>query len=236
VSTSTSPRPTATSLTPGGTTTYTIGVTNAGPNDVAGVTVTDPEPPGITFGAWTCVPTGGAICGSGSGPVNDIVTIPNGGSITYTVPASIALNAPGPVVNTVTLGISGAVINTGNNSATDTDPLAPLLGKTIVPNTIGVGGTSSITLTLANNNNVPISLTSPLSDTMPAGVTTTTANTGTCGGVTVTATTINMASGSAIPSGGCTIVVGITSSTVGMVTNTTSALQATSGIPPRRRR
>ena len=43
------------SLTPGGTTTYTIGVTNAGPNDVAGMVVIDNPPAGVTFGAWTCV-------------------------------------------------------------------------------------------------------------------------------------------------------------------------------------
>lgn len=51
---------------------------------------------------------------------------------------------------------------------------------------------------------------------------------GTCQGVTATATSITMPSGSTIPPGGCTIVTPITSSTVGAVVNTTSAL-ATSG-------
>ncbi|MCC6194444.1 MAG: DUF11 domain-containing protein, partial [Burkholderiales bacterium] len=220
------------SLTPGGTTTYTIGVTNSGPNDVAGVTVTDNPPPGVSFGAWTCVAAGGAVCGSGSGPISDIVTIPVGGSITYTVPASIAQSAPGPVANTVTLGVPGSVINTGNSSATDTDPLEPTLGKAIVPATIAVGGASTLTLLAGNNNNVPITLTAALVDAMPAGVTTTTANTGTCGGVSVTSTTITMASGEAIPAGGCTIVVGVTSSTPGTVTNTTSTLQTSTGTAP----
>ena len=156
------------SLPPGGTTTYTIVVTNSGPNSVAGLLVLDNEPAGITFGNWTCVAAGGATCGSGPGPINDTVTIPNGGSITYTVPASIALNAPGPVVNTVTLGVPhGSVINTGNSSATDTDPLEPTLGKSIVPATIPVGGASTLTLLLGNNNNVPISLTAALTDVMP---------------------------------------------------------------------
>ena len=59
---------------------------------------------------------------------------------------------------------------------------------------------------------------------MPAGVTTTSGNTGTCAGVTVTPTTITMAAGSTIPPGGCTIVVTITSSTPGTVTNTTGSL------------
>ncbi len=54
-------------------------------------------------------------------------------------------------------------------------------------------------------------------------------NQGTCSGVTVTATSITMASGSAIPPGGCTIVVPIASSTSGTVVNTTSALSTSGG-------
>jgi uncharacterized repeat protein (TIGR01451 family) len=51
-------------------------------------------------------------------------------------------------------------------------------------------------------------------------------------GVTVTATTITMASGATIPAGGCTIVVAITSSTPGTVTNTTGPLQTSGGTAP----
>ena len=119
------------SVVPGGTTTYTIGVSNAGPNDVAGLVINDPPPPGVTFGVWTCVATGGAFCGTGSGPIVDIVTIPNGGSITYTVPATIAPNVVGTVTNTVTAIVPGSVINTGGTTATDADPVAPVTSLAI---------------------------------------------------------------------------------------------------------
>ncbi|MFO1322819.1 MAG: hypothetical protein U1F15_02035 [Burkholderiales bacterium] len=222
-----------TSLTPGGSTTYTIVVGNAGPNTVAGMGVNDTPPTGVTFGNWTCSTTGGAVCGgSGSGPIADFVTIPVGGTVTYTVPASIALNAPGPITNVVNLGVPGSVINTGTTTAQDSDPLQPTLGKSIAPPTIAVGGAATLTLVLGNNNASPIALTALFTDNMPPGVTTTTANTGTCGGVTVNPTSITMASGSAIPSGGCTIVVGITSSTPGAVTNTTGTLTTGTGTAP----
>ena len=55
-------------------------------------------------------------------------------------------------------------------------------------------------------------------------------NLGTCPGVTMTATTITMASGSAIPPGGCTIVAPVASATSGTVVNTTSSLQTSGGI------
>jgi uncharacterized repeat protein (TIGR01451 family) len=94
------------------------------------------------------------------------------------------------------------------------------------------GGTATLTLTLGNPNATPRALTAAFTDPMPAGLTTTSGNTGTCTGVTVTPTTITMASGATIPAGGCTIVVTITSSTPGTVTNTTSALQTDGGTSP----
>ena len=51
--------------TPGGTATYTIVVTNAGPSAANSVTVTDTLPAGVTLAAAaTCVPTGAATCGA----------------------------------------------------------------------------------------------------------------------------------------------------------------------------
>jgi uncharacterized repeat protein (TIGR01451 family) len=359
-----------TSLTPGGTTTYTIGVSNAGPHDVAGLAINDTPPAGVTFGAWTCTPSGGATCGSGSGPIADIVTIPVGGAIAYTVPATIAPAAVGSVTNTVVVTVPGSVINTGNTSATDVDPLvpvtslavgkddgsptyqpglgatyaipitnggpsdatnvvvtdtfpagvtqagpivctpigigascgtvsnlgtgftlagayvpaasgsglaltvpvnfsaaltapsitnavtvtnlassgpgssasasdtntllllAPSLGKGIAPATIAAGGSATLTLTLGNPNAAPLTLSANLIDTMPAGITTTGANTGTCTGITVAPNSVTMLAGSAIPAGGCTVVVAITSNTPGTVTNTTGALTTNGGVAP----
>ena len=46
-----------TELLPGSATTYTITVTNQGPDAVTGATLTDTAPAGLTFGNWTCVAT-----------------------------------------------------------------------------------------------------------------------------------------------------------------------------------
>ena len=51
--------------TPGGTATYVIVVSNAGPSAAGSVTVTDSLPPGVTLSAAaTCVPAGAATCGA----------------------------------------------------------------------------------------------------------------------------------------------------------------------------
>ncbi|MFO1305774.1 MAG: hypothetical protein U1F54_18760 [Burkholderiales bacterium] len=220
-------------LVPGGTTSYTVGISNSGPNAVSGLVVNDAPPPGITFTAWVCNASGGATCTPvGSGAIADTVSIPSGGAISYTISAAIASNAPGPVNNQVCVVVPGTVINTGNTCANVSNALAPTLGKTIAPPSIGLGGAATLTINVGNNNSTPIALSAPFTDGMPPGVTTTTGNLGTCGGVTVAATSLTMASGSAVPSGGCTIVVGITSSTPGTVTNTTGALSTTVGTAP----
>jgi len=113
---------------PGGTLTYTITVTNNGPSDALGVSVTDNIPAQFTSWTWTCTAQSGGASGcDGYGPGNanfsDTVNLPAGASITYTVSASVASSATGNLVNTVSveppLGVTDP--NSGNNTASDTD-------------------------------------------------------------------------------------------------------------------
>ncbi len=113
--------------TPGGTVIYTIEVTNAGPSAVTGVVFTDNIPAQITSWTWTCAPGLGATCTTGpvtsAANYSDVVSIPVGQKITYTVVATISGAAVGPMVNTATI-TSPALIpdpNPANNSATDID-------------------------------------------------------------------------------------------------------------------
>ncbi|GHB58136.1 FG-GAP-like repeat-containing protein [Persicitalea jodogahamensis] len=117
-----------TTATPGGSVTYTITASNAGPSSVVGATVADTYPASLTGVTWTCVGAGGGTCtASGSGNLNDAVNLPSGGSVTYTISANISPSAttPGTLSNTATVtapqGVSDP--NSNNNSATDTDNL-----------------------------------------------------------------------------------------------------------------
>src|SRR5208282_6680332 len=124
--------------------------------------------------------------------------------------------------------------NDGNNAAAASatltvNPDPPTLGKAFAPTTILAGGTSTLTLTLGNVNPTAATLLAVLTDTLPAGMTIATPNglAGTCTTASVTAApgsgSITYANGASIPSGGCTISVSVTSSTIGAATNTVAA-------------
>ncbi|MEP7328719.1 MAG: DUF11 domain-containing protein, partial [Betaproteobacteria bacterium] len=214
----------------GGSATLTITLGN--PNSIAitlTAALTDPMPAGVTTTSGNTGSCAGVTVASTS------ITMPAGTSIppgSCTIVVTITSSTPGAVTNT-----TSGLVTTGGSAPPASAPLtvtatASTLGKTIVPATIPVGGTATLTITLANPNGVPLTLASPFTDTMPAGVTTTSGNTGTCADITVTPTVITKASGSPVPIGGCTIVVTITSSTPGSVTNVTSTLETQLGSAP----
>ena len=112
------------SINQGGSLTYTIVVSNAGPNAATGATVTDNLPASLTGVTWTCTASAGSSCpASGSGNIAASVNLANGGSATFTVSATLSATATGNLVNTATVAAPASVIdpNAANNSATDTD-------------------------------------------------------------------------------------------------------------------
>ena len=105
----------------GSTVDYTLTVSNTGPSTASGATVTDNLPAGLTNATWTCVGAGGGTCAaSGAGNVNDVVDLPAGASVTYTLTATV--NAPGTLVNTASVTAPAGVTeaNTANNTASTT--------------------------------------------------------------------------------------------------------------------
>jgi len=82
--------------TPGDTATYSITVSNAGPDPVVGAAINDVLPAGATLSApWTCVATGGscaAASGGAPGQQNISVTVDlaAGGQATITVPVAFS--------------------------------------------------------------------------------------------------------------------------------------------------
>jgi uncharacterized repeat protein (TIGR01451 family) len=158
--------------------TYTIVAANtAGPSTATSVTVTDTFPATLTC-TWTSVAAGGATGNdaSGSGNISDSgITLPVGGSVTYTATCGIAASATGSLANTATVSSPIADLVSGNNSATDTDTLTPQADLSITK-TDGVGtavpGTSVVYTVVASNVSGPSTATSvTVTDTFPAALT-----------------------------------------------------------------
>ncbi len=112
-----------TTLTPGGPTTYTITLANAGPNNSPAVAVTDPVPTGFGSATWTCSP--GCTPASGSGAINTSVNLPSGATATLQLTGTVAPDSTGTLANTATVQNSPGVGGTSTLTATDTDQLAP---------------------------------------------------------------------------------------------------------------
>jgi uncharacterized repeat protein (TIGR01451 family) len=152
----------ATTIAAGGTTTYTVVVSNTGPSDAIGASVTDTLPAAFTGASWTCLATGGGTCtASGTGNISDSVDVPAGATLTYTVQAALSGSASGTVTNTATVsaGAGETDTNPGNNSASDSDTItggpppanADLsITKTDGVTTITAGATMTYTIVLSN--------------------------------------------------------------------------------------
>ncbi|NKI34838.1 DUF11 domain-containing protein, partial [Wenzhouxiangella sp. XN79A] len=108
-------------------TTWLIDVANVGAADIAGATLSDPVPTGVTGATWTCTAFGGAVCTnpSGSGGISENVDLPAGASLVYEFTATVTATEPGSVSNTATITLAAGQtdINPADNSATDTDPV-----------------------------------------------------------------------------------------------------------------
>jgi len=108
---------------PGDPVTYTITVTNVGPSDSAG-TVADVFPAMCTSVTYTSVVSGGATgnTATGTGNINDALTLPAGSTVTYTATCTVDEDGSGTLTNTATITASGVTDpDTDNNSATDED-------------------------------------------------------------------------------------------------------------------
>ncbi|MDT4955304.1 MAG: large repetitive protein [Acidobacteriota bacterium] len=174
-------------VNPGANVTYTIVVSNAGPDTATGAIVTDTVPASLSGVTWTCgSPVNGATCGAASGSGNSISTtanLPASSSVTYLVSGTLSNIATGTLSNTATVvapasGVTDPTDPTrtgaGNNSATDTTTINAAsnlaVTKTVNNATPNVGNTVIYTLTVTNNG--PSNATNVrLTDAVPAGLT-----------------------------------------------------------------
>src|SRR5690554_2453853 len=111
---------------PGFSTTYTIVAENNGPFGVMNAHVSDPVPAGIPAinVSYTAVASSGSlttVSGTQTGAIDDYVSLPSGGTITYTVTVFIPASFTGDLVNTVTITPPSNIddVDMTNNTATD---------------------------------------------------------------------------------------------------------------------
>ncbi|KQT16763.1 hypothetical protein ASG31_10305 [Chryseobacterium sp. Leaf404] len=150
---------------PGTTNTYTIVVSNSGPFGVVGASVSDPLPAGIPAAnvSYTAVASSGSstnVLGTQTGAINDLVSLPVGGTVTYTVNILVPITFTGNLVNTVTVTppSSSSDSTPANNTATDTDTTTACYNNA---NTASAGVDSKHGITLlkragADNGNWPM--------------------------------------------------------------------------------
>jgi uncharacterized repeat protein (TIGR01451 family) len=163
---STSPTP----LNLGTAVTYTLNVTNLGPNTAASVTVTDALPAGVSYVSATA--TQGACTNNGSTVSCALGALPNGATATITIYATAT--AAGSWTNTATVSSATPDPAANNNSASasisvNSPPVISSIANVItnentvagpVPFTIGDAETPAFALTLAgassNTNLAPV--------------------------------------------------------------------------------
>lgn len=171
----------------GDNTTYTVVLTNGGPNDApAGATITNTVPPSLTNVTWTCVAAGGAVCpaasGTGSIGATTAAVWPSGGTLTYTVAAQA--DPAGTGTSTINYPVSVALPggtttdpDNSNNTFADVNAVGPTL-QTLTVNKAGAGtgtvtsvaaGISCNTACPTANADFPTNSTVVLYATAPAG-------------------------------------------------------------------
>jgi uncharacterized repeat protein (TIGR01451 family) len=230
-----------TSVTAGQKDTYTIKVTNAGPNNATGATVVDNFPAVFTAVAFTATGTSGAsgFTASGTGNINDTMTLPATSSVTYKATGKVSPSASGSISNTAIITPPNGANdpNSGNNSATDTDTITNKADLKVTVNdnkTTAVAGQKN-TYTIVATNMGPSNVAGAvISDSFPStfnGVTYTATQTGGASGFTSSGSgninnTVTMPAGSKIT---YKATGTISASTSGSISNT-ATVTAPSGV------
>jgi uncharacterized repeat protein (TIGR01451 family) len=217
------------SVQAGGSTTYTVTVTNNGPSPADGAIVKDPAVAGLSKTAAACTgTTGGAVCPAstttalleGAGVV--IPTLPKNGTVTFTVTATVSAGS-GTVKNSASVTPPSGTTNSGTSCTTLPDPNSRdfsggvctagdqnsvglvtdlVIAKTDGVSSVDANGSTTYTVTVTNNGPSPAD-GAIVTDPLAAGLNKTAAAcTGTTGGAVCpvsTTTALLEAAGVVIP-------------------------------------
>jgi hypothetical protein len=100
----------------GGLADYRMTVANAGPDAASDVVLTVSVDGGQTLGTIACAASGGAVCPPALGPSMTVPSLPKGGTLTFSIPATIPADT-GTFSATLTTASQGDPV-TSNNAAT----------------------------------------------------------------------------------------------------------------------
>ncbi len=140
---------------------YTVVLSNTGPSDADGVTVGDLLPTSVSADDWVATTSGEASVtsggSSGSGNISDVVDLPSGSSITYTIQAAVSSSATGTLTDTATVTAPAGLTDTGAfTSSTDKQTIASATNN----------GMPSADLTIETTDNVGGTFHSVTNDTV----------------------------------------------------------------------
>ncbi|MBP6471403.1 MAG: DUF11 domain-containing protein [Chloroflexi bacterium] len=163
---------------PGASHTYTITVSNLGPSDVTGATVTDSFTGVLGSVTWTCSATAGSGCdmASGTGSINATVNLLVGGEATFTATGTIASDDSGALSNTAAVAPPVGMVDTNstNDSATDTTDLVAQTDLKVVksgaPDPVIPGATLTYEIVVTNQGPSDMTAAATLTDTLPMDV------------------------------------------------------------------
>jgi uncharacterized repeat protein (TIGR01451 family) len=225
-----------TTITAGGSTTYTVVITNTTGAPLRNAIFRDPAVANLTVNSLACS-TVGATCPT---PANTTIAAMRGGGITIpTMPVNSSVTFTiGTTVNSTTL--AGTITNTAEvvvsgeaTTASDTNNVITnfTVAKAFLPTSIAAGGTSVLTITLQNTN-LAAATGVAFTDTYPANLVNAALPgvTNTCGGtVTAGAASLSFSNGSIAAGGSCTISVNVTSTLAGAYINNTGPVSSIEG-------
>ncbi|HEU4889596.1 MAG TPA: DUF11 domain-containing protein, partial [Thermoanaerobaculia bacterium] len=217
--------------------TYTITVTNNGPDAANEVVVSDTLPPSLLFQSIT--PAATFTCTTPAAGTSGTITctggpLANGATATFTLNTTVAPGATGSISNGVSVSSSASDSNGGNSTATAPGVIVGEADLSITKTTnvtqTQTGNTINYTITVTNNGTDP-ALNVIVNDDLPAGLQfiSATPSQGTCSGTDPFSCNLGTLAGGAT----ATIALqALVTATSGTVTNTATVTSDTDDDTP----